>query len=76
MSRRYKSSIEPPSLILRLRGPKDYGWESREIPPPPAIQIEAADELQRLEGQVQLLKGFIQSKGLLAEFLKSVEPKL
>ena len=53
MSRRYKSSIEPPSLILRLRGPKDYGWESREIPPPPAIQIEAADELQRLEGQVQ-----------------------
>ena len=70
MSRLYKSSLEPPNLILRLRGLKDYGWESREIRPPPAIQIETADELQRLEGQVQLLKGFIQNRGLFAEIVR------
>lgn len=76
MNRRTKSSSPTPNLILRLRGPQDYGWQPKEFGPPPEIQIEAADELQRLEGQVQLLKGFIQSKGLFADFVKFAEPKL
>lgn len=70
-----RAKIPEPSLIERLRGTWDKGWQPAPKEPPPAIQIEAADELQRLEYQVQQLKNFIQSKGLFAEFVKSVEPK-
>ena len=75
MNKRFKSSKLQPSLIERLRGTWDKGWQPVPKEPPPAIQIEAADELQRLEYQVQLLKSFLQSKGLFAEFVKSVKPK-
>lgn len=75
MSNRYKGANIQPNLIERLRGTWDKGWQSVAKEPPPAIQIEAADELQRLEYQVQQLKSFVQSKGLFAEFVKSVKPK-
>ncbi len=74
MNKLFKISTSQPNLIERLRGSWDKGWQPVAKEPQPAIQIEAADELQRLEYQVQLLKSFLQSKGLFVEFLKSVEP--
>jgi hypothetical protein len=67
---RHKGASVQPSLILRLRGSKDIGWQAREAEPPPAIQIEAADELQRMEYQLTLHKNFLVSKGLFVEFVK------
>jgi hypothetical protein len=60
---RHKGASANASLILRLRGPKDCGWQAREAEPTLAIQIEAADELQRMEYQLALHKNFLVSKG-------------
>ena len=67
---RHKGASAKPRLILRLRGSRDMGWQPRETEPPPAIQIEAADELQRMEYQLTLHKNFLISKGLFVEFVK------
>lgn len=72
MSAHYKGAAVPQSLITRLRGPRDMGWEPKETILPPEIQIEAADELQRLENQMTLMNSFLVSKGLFVEFWKSV----
>lgn len=55
---------------MRLRGSWDKGWQPRETVPPPEIQIEAADELQRMEYLLALHKNFLVSKGLFVEFVK------
>jgi hypothetical protein len=67
---RHKGASAKPSLILRLRGSKDLGWQPQDAEPPPAIQIEAADELQRMEYLLTLHKNFLASKGLFVEFAK------
>ena len=69
MNTRYKGGREPPSLILRLLGSKDYGWEAKRSEPPPAIQIEAANELRRLQTEVDVLYAFLVSKNMLPEFV-------
>ena len=76
MSGRYKGANVQRSLILRLRGDRDIGWQPREFEPPPPIQIEAADELQRLENQVTLNTLFLQSKGLLVEFVNWTKKRI
>jgi hypothetical protein len=58
-----------PTLIQRLRGTHDVGWQAREPAPRPEIQIEAADELQRMEYLLTKHKDFLVSKGLFAEFV-------
>jgi hypothetical protein len=58
------------TLIEQLRGQKDVGWQPREFVPPPAIQLEAAYELLRLERQVTLHKQFLESQALFAAFAK------
>lgn len=66
---RHKGANTKPSLIMRLRGEYDHGWQPKEFVPPPEIQTEAADELRRMEYQLTLHKNFLISKGLFVEFV-------
>lgn len=74
MTSRYKGASTPRSLILRLLGDHDYGHNAREFVPPPEIQLEAADEIRRLEREVQLHMDFLVGKKMLREFLKFAPP--
>jgi hypothetical protein len=67
---RHKGANQKPSLISQLRGQYDHGWDAKEFVPPPEIQIEAADELQRMEYRLSLHKNFLTAKGLFAEFVE------
>jgi hypothetical protein len=67
---RHKGANQKPTLISRLRGQYDHGWDAKEFVPPPEIQTEAADELQRLEYRLSLHKNYLIAKGLFAEFLE------
>jgi hypothetical protein len=67
---RHKGANQKPTLISRLRGKYDHGWDSKEFVPPPEIQIEAAEELQRMEYSLTLHKNYLTAKGLFAEFVE------
>jgi hypothetical protein len=48
-----------PTLIQRLRGGHDADWQARKPERLPEIQIEAAEELQRMEYLLTKHKDFL-----------------